>query len=40
MERLNKDTSFSPTELNNLLNAMSTLPLISSYPTVDRKSVV
>ena len=34
MERLNQDTSFSPIELNNLLNAMSTLPPISSYPLV------
>ena len=34
MERLNQDTSFSPIELNNLLNAMSTLPSISSYPMV------
>ena len=34
MERLNQDTSFSPTELNNLLNAMSTLPPISSYAMV------
>ena len=31
MERLNQDTSFSQLELNNLLNATSTLPPISSY---------
>ena len=34
MERLNQDTSFSQPELNNLLNAMSTLPPTSSYPMV------
>ena len=34
IERLNQVTSFSQTELNNLLNAMSTLPSISSYPMV------
>ena len=34
MERLNQDTSFSPTELNHLLNAMSTLPSTTSYPMV------
>ena len=34
MERLNQDTSFSQPELNHLLNAMSTLPPISSYPMV------
>ena len=34
MERLNQDTSFFPSELNNLPNAMIALPPISSYHPV------